>query len=228
METKVQVLILGIVVLLAGFIMFLFLGSFNSALVSLGAYAIIVGFIVTLFGFVEIGTDKASLRASKRKIIVLALIVIAAGFTVQYLVRTVVTPNWSFTIATDKSTYELGEPVQINVTLKNLGLITHSFKSATKDPVVVQILLKRLNNPFSLEVWYSNPYHEATEFTIPSHQSLERTFTWNQTNRSNPWFSNQTEIPGTYTIRAIIPNPQTEFVLDKPLFLAQTSIEIID
>jgi hypothetical protein len=224
LETKVEILILGIVVLLAGFTMFLFLGSFNSAFVSFGAYAIIIGFIVTLFGFVEIGTDKASLRASKRKIIVLALIVIAAGLTVQYSVWTIVTPNWAFSVTTDQLTYELGEPVHIVVTLENLGFIAHSFTSAVSDPVVVQIRWGILHT----NVWYSHPFHIVTDFTVAPHQSLERTFTWNQTNTANPQMWNQTYMPGTYVVRAWIPHAHAPWIYDPydSHFSAETRINI--
>ncbi len=143
LETKVKVLIVGIVVLLAGFIIFLFLAPLNSALISFGAYAMVLGFIVTLIGFVEVATDKESLRATKRKIILLALIVIAIGLTVPYSVWAIITPiytpNWAFSVITDKPTCELGEPVQIRVTLENIGFIYHSFTSSSSHPVVVVI-----------------------------------------------------------------------------------------
>lgn len=224
LETKVEILILGIVVLLAGFIMFLFLGSFNSAFVSFGAYAIIIGFIVTLFGFVEIGTDKASLRASKRKIILLALIAVAAGLAVQYSVWTVVTPNWAFSVTTDQLTYELGEPVHIVVTLENLGFIAHSFTSAVSNPVVVQIRCRILYT----NVWYSHPFLVVTDFTVAPHQFLERTFTWNQTNTANPQMWNQTYMPGTYVVRAWIPHAHAQWIYDPYYshFSAETRINI--
>ena len=221
METKINVLTVGIVVLLGGFIMLLFFAPLNPTLLTFGAYSFIIGIIVTLLGLVEIATDKKSLQASKKKIILLALSVIAIGLTVPYSVWTLITPNWAFSVTTDKSTYELGEPVQIKVTLENLGFIDHSFTSAVSDPIVVQIL----REPYS-EVWYSDPFPIKTEFTIPSHQSLERTFTWNQTNTSNPGLWNQTYMPGTYIIKAFIPNPQFESFLYEHHFKAQTSINV--
>jgi hypothetical protein len=33
-------------------------------------------------------------------------------------------------------------------------------------------------------------------------------------------------MPGTYTIKSFIPNPQSEYFLDDPLFRAQTNINI--
>lgn len=221
METKVNVLIVGIVMLLGGFTVLLFLATLSPTLVFFGALALVGGINVTFIGFVEIATDKKPLQVSRRKIIFLALSVIVIGLTLPYSVWAVVTPNWSFSVTTDKSTYELGEPVQIRVTLENLGFITHSFTSAVSDPVVVQILWERYH-----EVWYSNPFHIVTEFTVTPHQSFERTFTWNQTNTSNPGLWNQTFMPGTYIIKALIPNSQSELIEDDPLFRTQTSINI--
>jgi len=220
LDTKVKILILDIAMLLAGFIMFLFLGSFNSAFVAFGAYAMIVGFIVTLFGFVEIGTDRESLQTGKRKILLLALIGIAAGLTVQYSVWAVVAPNWAFSVTTDKRTYELGEPVQITVTLENLGFVDHSFTSADSNPVVVQILWG------TWEVWYSHPFHLVTDFTVAPHRSLERTFTWNQTNTSNPQIWDQTYRPGTFVIRGWIPRSKVVYSPFHSHFSAETSIDI--
>jgi hypothetical protein len=222
LETKINVLIAGVVMLLSGFIALLFLAPLSPTLLAFGAYALIIGIIVTLFGLVEIATDKKSLQAIKKKIILIALTVIAVGLTVPSSVWTVTTPNWAFSVTTDKSTYELGEPVQIKVTLENLGFITHSFTSAVSDPVAVQVL----SEPHS-EVWYSSPFPIVTEFTISPRQSLERTFTWNQTNTSNPELWNQTYMPGTYAIKAFIPNPHSELVWDyDALFRAQTNINV--
>ena len=207
--------------LLGGFILLLFLAPLSPTLLSFGAYALIIGIIVTLFGLVEIATDRKSLQTIKRKIIFIALIAIAIGLTVPYSVWTVITPNWAFSVTTDKSTYELGEPVQIRVTVENLGFIAHSFTSAVSDPVAVQILRK----PYS-EVWYGDPFPTVTEFTISPHQSLERTFAWNQTNTSNPGLWNQTYMPGTYIIKAFIPNPRFGPVPYNPLLIAQTSINV--
>lgn len=207
--------------LLSGFIVLLFLAYLIPTLVNFGAFALVVGILVTFGSFVEIATDKESLQTSKKKIIAAAMIVTAIGLTVPYSVWAITVPRWSFSVTTDKSTYELGEPVHIRVTLENLGYITHSFTSAVSDPIVVQILWEGRH-----EVWYSNPFHIATKFTIPTHQLIERFFTWNQTNTSNPWMWNQTYKSGPYTIKAFIPNPQSDLIWYEALFRAQTSINI--
>jgi hypothetical protein len=229
LETKVKVLIVGIVLLLAGFIAFLFLVPLNSALVSFGAYAIVVGFLVTLIGFVEVAADKESLRATKRKIILLALIVIAIGLTVPYSVWAIITPiytpNWAFSVTTDKSSYELGEPIQIRVTLENLGFIDHSFTSSVSNPIVVVIYRQNIH-----QVWYSSFNNGTPEFTIPPHQSLGRNFTWNQTNIRFP----EKEIePGAYIIYAFIPQlgrfmtmMGSELIWGITSFVAKTNINI--
>lgn len=227
LETKVKVLILGISMLLGGLIVLLFLAYLNPTLVNFGAFAFIVGILVTFGGLVEIATDKKSLQTSKKKIIAVALVVIAIGVAVPYSAWIIVVPNWSFSVTTDKSTYELGEPVHIRVTLENLGYIEHSFTSAVSDAVVVRILFQEIYLKRDYYVWYSNPALIVTEFTVSTRQPFERTFTWNQANTLSPQFWNQTYMPGTYKIEAFIPNPQYEPMSDyNPLFRARTSINI--
>jgi len=213
---KVNVLIVGIMMLLGGFTVLLFLAPLDPTLVSFGAFAFVVGINVTFIGFVEIATDKKSLQASRRKIILLALSVVAIGLTVPYSVWAVITPNWAFSLTTDKSTYELGDPVQIKVTLENLGFIEHSLTSGFSDLVVVSISSREFSR-----IWY-NDIHVFdwidTQFTVPPHQSLERTFIWNQTNINFP----EEEIePDTYWIEAYIPDSDA-----RPLFHAYTTINI--
>ena len=225
LETKVKVLILGISMLLGGFIVLLFLVYLTPTLVNFGAYAFIIGMLVTIGSLVEIATDKKSLQLSKKRIIGIALIVIAIGLAVPYSAWTIVVPNWSFSVTTDKSTYELGEPVQIRVMLENLGFISHSFTCAISDPVFFLILREDMHAYG--HVWYSKYYDKtATYFTVSSHQTLERTLTWNQTNIYQP----EKELePGTYTIEAFIPRPQAGFSIEMdhdPLFYARTSINI--
>mgnify|MGYP000371381594 CR=1 FL=1 len=217
METKVDVLIIGIVMLLSGFTALLFLAPLHPTLVSFGALAFVVGINMTFIGFVEVATDKKSLQVSKRKIILLALSVVVIGLTVPYSVWAVITPNWAFSVTTDKSTYELGEPVQIKVTLKNLGFIEHSLTSGFKDLVIVSISNREFQN-----IWYNGRHIYDwidTQFTVPAHQSLEKTFIWNQTNINFP----EKEIePGTYWIEASIPDSDAP----TPLFYAYTTINI--
>jgi len=215
--------------LLVGFIVLLFLAHVIPTLVNFGAFAFVVGILVTFGSFVEIATDKESLQTSKKKIIAVALIVIVIGLVAPYSVWAIIVPRWSFSVTTDKSTYELGEPVHIRVTLENLGHIEHSFTSAVSDAVVVRILFQEIYLKRHYYVWYSNPALIVTEFTVSTRQPFERTFTWNQTNTLTPKFWNQTYMPGTYIIEAWIPNPQFESIdwhSYMPLFRAGTNINI--
>ncbi len=156
-------------------------------------------------------------KLNRKKVLLLAFGVMVISATVTHSVKTVVTPNWSFSVSTNKSTYILGEDVKITVSLENLGFITHSFKSAFSDPVQILIMCTHRN------VWYS-PYHDKiTEFTVPPHQSLEWTFIWNQTNKNYP----EQEIePGTYSIRAIIGSVTSDRPFFNPIFSDWTSINI--
>lgn len=137
-------------------------------------------------------------KLSGKKFLLLTFGVMIISTTVTHSVWTIVTPRWSFSVTTDKSSYNLGEDVQIIVSLENLGFIEHSFKSAVNIPFVVSVEMVHDNPTLKTQVWYSPCHPEATKYTLSPHQSLERTFTWNQTNTVNPWFWNQTYTPGTY------------------------------
>jgi len=218
---KIYVLTLGIVMLLGGFTILLFLAPLKLAesitdiyvlrfpnLVDVGAYALVVGFIVTFIGIVEIAGERKILRLNRVKIIIFALSAIAIGIIVPHMAWTSIspnyTPNWAFLITTDKSTYELGEPVQIRVTLENHGNAPHWFVSVKSSPVQVIIWVRENGRS---HVWYSiyayDDRWEKTRFMIPPQESLERTFVWNQT--GNAPFAPEIARAGIYTIRAYIP-----------------------
>jgi len=143
----------------------------------------------------------------------------------------IITPSWSFSVATDKSTYRLGEDVKITASLKNTGYITHSFKSLVNNPVLITVFWHR--GPYDWpgqSVWWNHPWEEnITEFSVLPSQALERDFVWNQTNilgLIHPYFSwNQTYMPGTYTIEAFVPEPEAE-VLSQSYALFITSVDI--
>jgi uncharacterized repeat protein (TIGR01451 family) len=163
------------------------------------------------------------------KFLFFILIVMVLTIPVTHSVWVIVTPKWSFSVTTDKSTYTLGENVTITVSLRNMGFITHSFESSVSDPVVVSIEYQH-QGVFS-QVWYS-PYSEGvTEFSIAPNQSLERNFIWNQTNTVQMMW-NRTCTPGTYNIYAVIsdapgqfPDPHTS--ISNNIFIAYTSLSII-
>jgi len=241
LEAKVKVLILGILMLLTGFIVLLLLAPLLLAetetdiyvqnSIVFGAIFLVVGTNVTFIGLTEVATDKASLQKRKRKIVSIALIVIAIGPIVPHSVWTflgpIYTPNWTFSLTTDKSTYELGELVQIKVTLENHGSAGHWFISCSSNPIVV--LISRF--AWRQHVWISRspPSHDRkTKFMIPAGQSLERTFIWNQTCNCFP----PSQInPDTYFIRAYIPLSvdvyamwfeDSTFAVEKNIILAST------
>jgi hypothetical protein len=157
-------------------------------------------------------------KLSGKKVLLLTFGVITISVIVTHSVWTVVTPRWSFSVSTDKPAYILGEDVQITVSLENGGFVTHSFKSSFSDPIIISIERFMLR-----QVWYSPFHHEITEFTVPSRQSLEWTFIWNQTNKNYP----EKEIePGKYYIRAVIESVTSDSPFWDPLFSAATSINI--
>lgn len=145
----------------------------------------------------------ASGKVRTRKLLLgLTLLVILALTT--YATWFVLTPNWVFGLRTDKSSYILGESVQITVTLENHGFVPQLMTSPTANPVVVAVYAWH-NDPFPNMVWYSPYFWNETTFSILPSQALVRTFVWNQTNFVNPWLGNTTYKAGTYLIEASIP-----------------------
>jgi len=162
-------------------------------------------------------------KLSGKKFLLLTFSVMIISTTVTHSAWTIVTPKWSFSVTTDKSTYELGENVQITVTLKNLGFIDQSFTSAVDVPFVVSV--QQMDD--IIPIWYSPYNRNPTEFTVPPHQSLERIFTWNQTN-TNIHFPEREIEPGTYIIVAFTPKVEEGWITitSQRLFTAYTTINI--
>jgi len=191
-------------------------------LVYIAAWAFVFAFAVDFF----ISDGKFS----GRKIILLTFGVIILSTTVTHSVWTIVTPKWSFSVSTDKSTYRLGENVQITVSLENIGFITHSFESAISEPVLISIqVVHTTGSTWDVdEVWFGPyPFHSTrTEFVIPSGQSLVRTFIWNQTITNISYLSYRREIePGEYRIEAVIPSAHHGVMYD-PVFSAVARMNI--
>jgi hypothetical protein len=164
-------------------------------------------------------------KMNNKKFLLLTFSVVIIAVAVTHSVWAISTPNWSFTVVTDKSTYELGQNMQITVSLKNLGFISHSFPSAISDPILISIsYVYEDNSAETTQVWFSSFHNNRTEFTIPPSQSLERVFVWNQTTRHQPEINITS---GTYLIEAQIPRADSEMGvgLDN-LFLAWTFINI--
>jgi len=174
---------------------------------------------ILVFGF---GFDYFVIRAkfSRKKALLITFGIIIMSITVTHSVWAIITPRWSFSVTTDKNTYRLGENVTITATLRNHGLIAHSFKSSISDPVVIHVRAYMITS-----VWYTPFNYEITEFTVFPNQPLERTFVWNQTKSVNIEFGKEIE-PGTYYIGAHIPGSSSEPFIDYEIFRAWTSINI--
>jgi hypothetical protein len=85
------------------------------------------------FAFDLLGSERFS--GKKLLFLTLGLVLLSSGVT--HVVWVVATPRWSFSVSTDKSTYALGEPVQITVTLENHGYIPQTFTSAMGNAITV-------------------------------------------------------------------------------------------
>lgn len=164
---------------------------------------------------------------SKKRFVVLVFSLVLAVIVAAYSVWAVITPKWSFSVTTNRTAYGLGENVEIIVSLKNMGFITHAFKSRISNPVVVSIEYQHTENPTSrIQVWFSPFQEDITEFSVGPNFSLDRHFVWNQTKSVNIWIGEGIEL-GIYWIQAFIP----EYSSDMPIgvdniFWAWTSINI--
>lgn len=184
------------------------------------AYMLAYPLIYALFVPVLTGNGKLSLK--KLLLLSFSITIISVVFT--NLAWAIATPKWSFSLVTDKSTYRLGEAVKITVSIRNLGFIAHSFESSVSDPVVVSIEYQYTENPTTrTQVWYS-PFHiSTTRFSIAPNESLERNFTWNQTNVH----IQREEIKlGRYYITALVPRADSTNIGLDNLFITSTKINI--
>lgn len=174
--------------------------------------------------FVPLLTGDGKLTAKRILLLTTSITIIA--ITITNLVWIVITPKWTYSVTTDKSSYKMGEDLKIAVSLRNMGYITHSFKSRISNPVVVSIEYQPTEDPTStIQVWYSPFESEVTEFSVGPNSSLDRHFIWTQTPTANLWFSEEIK-PGIYQIHAFIPHVDSFHVSSNPLFYAETSINI--
>jgi hypothetical protein len=127
--------------------------------------------------------------------VLIIILVLVVGVMLSFFF-VLLTPRWSFTIATNKAVYAIGEDVQITVTLKNAGCLPQSITSAFTDPVIISV------EEFGAQAWFapSSVQTNQTTFTVAPDQSLTRTFVWNGSWR------NQERHSGTYSIKAVIPS----------------------
>ena len=164
-----------------------------------------------------------------KKLLLRVAVISMIFIVIAYFVWFIIPPRWVFSITTAKSACLLGEDVTITVRLQNLGYITHSFTTCVSEPVIVSVEHQPTVNPtVTSQVWYNRFHKNITEFSLGPNDSLERTFTWNQTNTQNPRSWNQTYMPGTYHIHAFIPKADEEIISDwgRNLFKAYTTINV--
>ena len=160
---------------------------------------------------------------SRRRILLLTFGVMSMALVSAQSIWIIITPKWSFSVSTDKSTYMLGETVMISVSLKNMGFITHSFKSKVTNPVEITIERPYGDNPtVRKQVWYSPYQLKETEFSVEPNRILQRNFLWNQTDIHSPEEDIES---GTYYIIALIPDAQHVGWQSK-LFYTYTMINI--
>lgn len=178
--------------------------------------ALLIAYPCVLAIFVPLLTGDG--KFTTKKILLLTTSITITAIAVTNLVLIVVTPKWSFSVTTDKSSYEVGEDVKITVSIKNLGFIAHSFESAISDPAMVSI-------EHQYQVWYSPFQRSITEFSIGPKESLETILIWNQTKLVNIQFGEEIE-PGSYVIEAFTPRASSFHISSNPLFYAETSINI--
>jgi len=147
------------------------------------------------------------------------ILVLVVGVTLSFF-WILLTPRWSFTIATNKAVYAIGEEVQITATLKNTGYIPQTITSGFTSLVIVWV--ERL--PDDVQVWYA-PSHvqtNQTTFMIDPEQSLTRTFIWNGSWVNQVRYSFKAAIPSANAVR--MSDVDTE---EGRQFYAQIEINII-
>ena len=104
-------------------------------------------------------------------LVLIIILVLVVGCLLSFF-WILLTPRWSFTIATNKTVYAIGENVQITVTLRNTGYLPQSITSAISDPVVVTA------DSFNALAWAA-PWDvqiSQTSYTIAPDQPLIRVF----------------------------------------------------
>ncbi len=209
------VVLMALIPVLSGVIVY-FLALSRLPIIFSIPLVVIVGFAVyTYLHAMQTYYRKGKIRRLTALAVILALIIIT-----PYVTYVVATPNWSFTVTTDKAVYKLGENITITATLRNLGYITHSFKSSLSDPILVTV---PSDSPYFYYVYYSQHNSSISEFSIESNGLLKREFVWNQTDQQ---YGNQTS-PGTYFVGAYIPDGNYQFEgPEVSLFRAHVHIEI--
>jgi len=161
-------------------------------------------------------------------ILIIVLVLLIASILSFFWV--VLTPRWSFTVTTDKTSYTSTDDIRFTVTLKNTGYISQTITSGITQPVAVWIEVTAENGWWNPAVWDNGrpPNHlepANTVFTILAGNVLTRTFEFNQSLIAQGYKS------GPYTIRidAVIPKadtPDSSYFMEQEhqLFYAYTQV----
>ena len=182
------------------------------------AYIVIPFFVYTFL------VEPLMKKLSRRRILLLTFGVMSMALVSTQSIWVIMAPEWSFSVSTNKSTYMFGETVMISVSLKNMGFITHSFKSKVTNPVVISIERPYGDNPtVRKQVWYSPYQSEDAEFSVEPNRILQRNFLWNQTDIHSPEEDIES---GIYYIIAFIPDAQDDVGIGSKLFHTYTIINI--
>ena len=117
-------------------------------------------------------------REGKLKRVGVLAVCMVLTFTVPFSVFEIMTPKWSFTVATDKTVYKLGETVTITMSIANNGRTTHSFNRTNSQ---IRIVVYLSNSSISLR-WIGTAITiSESEYSVTAGQSVQRTVAWNQT-----------------------------------------------
>lgn len=177
--------ILGLSGTIAG-LLIVFVATFKLTVLFIPAlFAIILGFAEYVYVMWE------SFKEKKMKRLVVMATALSLIFIVPYMVHAAITPHWSFTVATDKAVYNLGENATITATLTNNGYITHSFTSHFKDPIIVAITSYGGTD----YRWYSRwkcANYPGMKISMKPGRSIQRAVVWNAS------------LPGNFTVYARI------------------------
>ncbi len=140
---------------------------------------------------------------NRKRLILIAFCLILASSGITHALWIALTPQSSFTVATDKPVYLYQEIVYITVTLKNTGYVPISFTPYQNPILSVAIELPGFGDLFSTPYLESNQTATIASnqtVTIAPGQNLTSTFVWNQE------FSNGISVgPGTYVAYSFSP-----------------------
>lgn len=151
-------------------------------------------------------------KQKKLKRLTILAVCLALIFITPYTAYAIITPNWSFTVSTDKSIYKLGENITITATLTNHGYITHSI-TTSETSTWIRFCARKA----SWDLWWSLTQLNETEFSLASKQTIKKTVIWSQTVWKNSWTNKMVPLNETgdyYVCAEIVEYPDTTLFKD--------------